>query len=452
VHSAIWRFLILTGAVALAGALPAQQAGPLTLQQAVNVALEKSPDYKMVQADAAAARVATQAARTALLPSLGYTESATRGNDPVYAFGTRLRQQRFTQDNFALDSLNKPAPLNNFTSRFTVNWNAFDSLRTERQISAAKLQQHAAESMLSRADQLLVYRVIAGYHAVLLAGKHLEVARHEEETAQALLDLSKTRVQAGLAVDSDQLIASTNLAERRQELIAAEGGVSMAWADLERILGTPISEEQRHLAPLPEQDFEAQPLDAEIAMALKSRSDRQSMQDQTAAQQANLRAATSAYGPSLNAYGSWEADRTSFAGSGGNNWMAGAELRIDLFPAGKRAQVSAARIAVDKARSAQTAAEDQIRLEVTRAWFAHRTAAQQMAVAHASIAQADESLRIIKNRYEAGLSLITEMLRVEDAQRQSSAAYWQAVYANAVTWADLKLATGTLHSTIEDLQ
>ena len=40
----------------------------------------------------------------------------------------------------------------------------------------------------------------------------------------------------------------------------------------------------------------------------------------------------SKFGPRVDAFGSWQTDRQSFAGSGGSNWMAGAELRIDLLP------------------------------------------------------------------------------------------------------------------------
>ena len=48
---------------------------------------------------------AASQARTMLLPQLSFTEDISRGNDPVYAFGTRLRQRQFTQADFALELL-----------------------------------------------------------------------------------------------------------------------------------------------------------------------------------------------------------------------------------------------------------------------------------------------------------------------------------------------------------
>ena len=43
-------------------------------------------------------------ARSFLMPHLSFSETATRGNDPVYVFGSKLRQQRFTEADFALNN------------------------------------------------------------------------------------------------------------------------------------------------------------------------------------------------------------------------------------------------------------------------------------------------------------------------------------------------------------
>lgn len=392
-------------------------------------------------------------ARTFLLPNISFAESATRGNDPVYVFGSLLRQQRFGQADFALNSLNRPAPMNNFTSRFAGQWLAFDSFRTELEIRKSDLQLKSALASVSRSDQEIVHGVVASYEGILFAAKHVEVAQHEVDTAKALLDSSQSRVDAGMAVDSDRLVAATNLAERQQEVIEAEGNLEIAWAQLERVIGAQIPAEQRHLQTIAEKKFEVSPLDQAVLLAQQSRPDRESLKQQLAAQKVGVQSAKSAYGPTISTFGSWETDRTSFAGSGGNNWMAGAELRLDLFPAAKRQQVAAAKVALERTQAASASADDQIRLEVTQAWFAHRAASQKLDVARASVTQAEESLRILKDRYESGLATVTELLRVEDAQRQSTANYWQAVFGNTLTYADLQYAMGKLNpANQEDLQ
>ena len=97
----------------------AAAAPSLTLRQAIDQALGKNPEAAMAQADLKAANAGLSAARTGLLPKLNFAEDISRGNDPVYVFGTRLRQQQFTSADFALNSLNKPTPVGNFATRFS---------------------------------------------------------------------------------------------------------------------------------------------------------------------------------------------------------------------------------------------------------------------------------------------------------------------------------------------
>jgi len=122
-------------------------------------------------------------ARTQLLPQLGFTEDISRGNDPVYAFGTCLGQRQFTQADFALNALNFPQPIENFSSRFSGQWVAFDSFKTQREIHRADLFKEGASFTGKAVDQQIVIRVVEAYQQVLYAQREIDVAQHEQETA-----------------------------------------------------------------------------------------------------------------------------------------------------------------------------------------------------------------------------------------------------------------------------
>lgn len=445
-----WLFL-LTGAVSLAAILQplranGQQTQPedqLTLRQAINTALGKNPDAALAHAEQNAARAGVDAARTALFPQLGFTEDISRGNDPVYAFGTRLRQQRFTQQNFALNELNKPAPIGNFATRLNGQWMLFDWLGTEKRIRSARDFAASAASMGEDANQRIILRVVGAYQSELYAQRRLSVARHEQATAEALLRDAQTRVHAGLAVQSDLLAAQVNLSEREQQTIAAEGDVDTAWAGLEAAMGINTIPRQ-NLAPIPPRIYPPTALTQDIDQALKTRPDLNALRQQNAAQRQQVSAARTDFLPQIDAYGNWETDRDTFAGNGGNNWVAGVQLKLDILPLGKRARLLAAKAKLQQAQARQLAGEQQIRLAVEQAWTAHRTAELQVKTASAAMAQAAESLRILRNRYHAGLATMTDLLRAEDAQRRSQIDYWRAVYGNSVTYTQLMYATGNL--------
>ena len=391
-------------------------------------------------------------ARTALLPQIGFTEDISRGDDPVYVFGAKLRQQQFTQADFVPDSLNRPSPIGDFSTKITAGWQVFDSWRTERQIRGADLMRKSSESQAGAVGQKIIFGVVAAYQQVLYAEREVDTARHEVETAEALLKSVEDHVKAGLAVESDRMSAEVDLAERNQGLIAAQGDRELGWAQLAEAMGTPELKETP-LAPLEARNFPAGELEQDLQTAAKNRKDLAAWGEAEQAQSAAASAAKLSYGPHVSAYGNWENDAASFGGANGSNWVAGVQIGIDLLPLGKRAQA-----AHEKAAKAQVDAQvesyrQQVRVEVSQAHIQRETARQSMETARAAIDQATESLRIIKNRYEAGLATITDLLRAEDAERQSQTNYWHAVYGNTMAYAQLLFATGTLTpEAAEDLQ
>ena len=449
--SRIYQTLGFTLLLCMVGLAAAAQE-PLTLRQAIDQALGQNPAAAMANAGGQEARSAATMARTQLLPHLNFTEDISRGDDPVYAFGTRLRQRQFTQDDFALNDLNRPQPIGNFATRFSGSWTAFDSFKTQREIRRADLFRASAGSSAKAVDQQIVLRVVEAYQSVLYAQREIDVAQHEQETAAALLNSVAEHVKAGLAVESDQMSAEVNVATRKEELIAAQGDLELAWAELREAMGAPELKASE-LKPIEPHTFAQLALDEEIATAAKARPDLIALAQTQSAQASAVGAARSEFGPSVSAYGNWEEDRGSLGSSGGNNWVAGVQISVDILPMGKRAQLAQESATKQRIDAQLSASQQHVRLEVSQAHIHRQTAELSLETARAAMDQSAESLRILKNRYGAGLATITDLLRAEDAERQSQSMYWKAVYGNTMAYAELLYATGTLTpDAAEDLQ
>lgn len=431
-------------------AAPAQSAAepsPLTLEQAVKIALEKNPQRKAALADTRVASADVRDARSVLMPRLTFSETATRGNDPVYVFGSKLRQQRFTTADFALNKLNTPLPFGNFATRFGGSWNLFDSFASWHGINRAKEMNEAAGHQLERTDQEIIFRVVEAYYGVLLATKQLEVAEQAEKTSQSIVDRSQARFDSGLVVESDLLTAKVRMAARRQELIRARNNVYLAGAQLSTAMGMPVDSLFQPTEALAEPALPVPVLQEVERRALTSRPDLKRVQSEEAAQRQSVAIAKSSFGPRVNAFAGWEMDNpTLAAGGGGNNWLGGVEVQFDIFQGGaKRAELSRQRALEEKAAAMNQVASDGVRLEVRRAYYDLDSARQEVEVAHAAIAQAQDSLRINQDRYDAGLTTITDLLGAEEATRRSQTDYWEAVYRFHTSFANLELASGTLN-------
>jgi len=431
----------------LGGAQAQQERSPLTIQQAVKIALEKNPARKVSLADNRAASAQITTARSYLLPQVSFSETAMRGNDPVYVFGSRLRQQRFTAADFALNALNRPLPIGNFATRLEGKWNLFNSFAAWHGLSQARFMDEAAAHQLDRAEQEIVFRVIASYNEALLSAKQMEVAEQSAKTAQAIVDRSQSRFESGLVVESDLLTAKVRLASRQEDLIRARNAHDLALAQLNAALGMPMESTFDLTQPLTERRLPNPVLQDLDAQALARRPDLKRIAAEQAAQKQGVAMAKAAFGPQVNAFAGWELDNpTLLAGCGGNNWVGGIELKLDLFNGGsRRAELQRQKALEEKVTAMKQLAADAVRLEVRRAYYDVDSTRQQIEVARASIAQAQDSLRINQDRYESGLITITDLLGAEDAARRSQNDYWEAVSRFQTSYANLELASGTLN-------
>ena len=442
--------VVATVALWVSPAVQAQQTvdpSPLTLQQAVRIALEKNPLRKAAVADTRVSSADVREARSFLMPRVTFSETATRGNDPVYVFGSRLRQQRLTADDFSLSKLNTPLPFGNFSTRFGGTWSLFDSGANWHCVTRAKQMNEAAGHQLERTEQEIVFRVVNAYYGALLATKQLELTEQALKTSQSILDRSQSRFDSGLVVESDLLTAKVRMAARRQELIRARNNLDLARAELNTALGVPMDTSLQPAETLKEATLPVPVLQDVETLALTNRPDLKRIESEESAQRQSVAIAKSSFGPRVNAFAGWEMDNPTFAaGGGGNNWLGGVEMQIDLFQGGgKRAELARERARQERVTAMKQVARDGVRLEVRRAYYNLGSARQEVEVARAVIAQAQDSLLINQDRYDGGLTTVTDLLGAEEATRRSQTDYWEAVYRFHTSFASLELASGTLN-------
>jgi outer membrane protein TolC len=149
--------------------------------------------------------------------------------------------------------------------------------------------------------------------------------------------------------------------------------------------------------------------------------------------------------PKVNAFSSWEEDNQTFLARGGNNWTVGASLNFNIFDGGaNRARLAAAHYRQNQVQAQLEQMTAAVKLQVREAYLNLTTARQRVEVSRQAQSQAEESLRIIQNRYEAGLATITDLLQVESAHTCAEKNYLNALFDYRLSYAALELATGEL--------
>jgi outer membrane protein TolC len=418
---------------------------PLTLADAVRVALDNHPSVAASRDATKAAEMRIVEARGGYLPTLDYAESVVRTDNPVVVFSSLLTQHQFTAANFALGPLNRPAALDNFQSQLTLTQTIYDGGQTRLGVKTAKLGRDltAEDERLTRMSAIA--NVVRAYHGAVLAAETANVAGEAVRSAESDLNRAQAVREAGMSTNADVLSIRVHLAAVREEQIRRKSDLDVALAALNEALGLPLTESHDLTTPLTAASINQQSLEQYEKEAGVSRPELQQVRMTSDLARTQGSAARASLLPQIGFHAAFETDRQTFADRGGANWLISASLRWNIFNGGAdRARMNEAAYGLERARALEKQAGSQVRLQVRRAYADFRSAAERIDVAQAAVSMAEESLRITKNRYDGGLSNVTDLLRTETALLEARNRRLAAIYDQRLAAVSLELAAGTL--------
>jgi outer membrane protein TolC len=418
---------------------------PLTVERAVALALETNQLVKAADFGLQAAETHTQAAFSGYLPKVNFDHNLTRGNNPVYVFGTLLTQGRFTEANFALSSLNHPAPLTNFQNRFSLTQPIFDFGRTRKAVKQARTGRDLSETELEKTRQDLIFRVFKSYFEALLAQEMVRVRENAEKSAMADAEKAEALFKAGLAVESDLLSVKVHQAAQSEEVVKSHNDLNLASSNLSFEMGVPLTQNYELIQPQRPFLGDNSDLASLQVLALEKRPDFKQSQLASRSRELAIQSAKAEFWPTVSAFGSWETDSLNFASNGNDNWIAGLNIHFNLFNGRTdRARLAESHLQERRSNALQDHMAQSVRLQVQKAYLELQTAGQRIEVNQQAAKQAEESLRIIRNRYEAGLTTVTDLLRAETAVIQAKTNFLRALFDQRISAANLELQVGRL--------
>lgn len=435
------RIFVLAALALAAPATSVSAQGVLTLDEAIAKALSSNPAVRGAEASGREASARADHVRSAFLPRLDLTEAWQHGNQPVYVFGSLLAQRRFSEANFAIDALNHPDALTNYRIAVTLEQVVFDGLRSGSAHETAQLGERLAELGSRAVASSLRLAATRAFGDVLMAEAECKAANSAVVSATEDVARVERRRDAGMATDADVLALQLHLARMREREISATTREMVARAKLNEVMGEPLDRAFSLVPPNPPQGavsaIEALEADArELRPDLLMAGVRQQMA------QAAITGAKAGYYPQASVMGGYEWNGGSFADRT-PAWNVGAYFRWNLFAgAADSAKVREARAAAERAAAERAALEVSVRVELRAARARVEEARAREAVGRSARAQAEEGQRITRNRYEAGLAGINDILRAANAVLDAESLYTRAVVDLAISSAELDRARG----------
>ena len=436
--------LVVMLAASAAGVRAQSSDAPrLELDDAVDKALANNPQTKVTESRLKIAGLKIDEAKSGRKPLVQFSQSIINSNNPVFVFGSLLEQGRFGTANFAIDALNRPDPLTNFRSLVSAQMPLFDQRQTKARVDMASTARSQAELQSEAVRQQLRFDVVRDFYGAVLGKELLKVSDEAVRSADANRKKAKDMVDVGMTTDADFFAAEVELANASQQKLEAASRLAVTKAGLNLLIGDKPEIEREIIGDLQEKYFPVDDQAELIRTAFAKRPDYLSSELAIKNSQRQTKAVKDLDLPRIDAFGNFGYS-SPYIANGSTDYTVGVSLSYTLFDAGRKTRKALAAEAETLADSERQVLASQISLGVVRAFQEHKTAKAKIQVSIKSIMQAEETLRIVKDRYKSGLTTFNEVIRSESALVRAKHSLLTARYEYYVSYASLLLATGQL--------
>lgn len=429
---------ILLFIVVLSGSfLNAQQQKTLSKEEMLTKLSENNQSIKISQQEFMEARSDFRQTNALFIPNISISHTGTSTNNPVYAFMAKLNQGTFSESDFAIDNLNNPKAIDNYTTSISFE-QPLINVDGWKQRSAAKYVMEATQYQNTFKKDELLLEGEKTYMMLQLSYKAVSVLEKAQKAALENLKVTRKYFEQGLLLQSDVLDVEVRVNEVENQLENAKSNVKNVSDYLHFLINeTPNS------VFVPSDSLGIVPnAIAKVDQISTSRADILAIEKATQAYKMKNQSDKMAFLPTLNAFGNYELyDNQVFQGAS-NSYFIGAKLNWDILQGTKRfGKIQKSKAEFDKSvlQYEQYVAKSQ--LELNKAKRSLDDAQNRLKRAGLALELSEESFRIRTNRFEEGLVKTSDLLSSEAQYAQKQLEYYQTIYEYNVAYAYVHFLT-----------
>jgi outer membrane protein TolC len=436
--------LALCGALALPSLVDG--AGPLSLDEAIRHALSQNPELRAANRQVQAADARAEAAKGAFLPQIGVRYLVRRSDNPLDAFADKLNTRTVDPaTDFTAQALNYPDTSTVHATQLTVEMPLYTGGRIDAGRREAGAYAEAARLGYERHQQNTAYNTLHAYRAAQAATYAVTIANDAVEAAREHAETTARLVRQGRIVASDRMTAELNLASAESLREQAANRQRLALEELRLMMGLPADAALR----LPPWENPAAPAAAIAAAeseqrALATRKDLKANEALLAASRTKITAARAAFHPQVGvvAADSWY-DENAALDNKSQSIMG--VVSMNLFNGGRDWHgLSAAQRDTEQTELRLEGARQAARNEVRVATSRLNEATARRNIAAQSVDKARENVRLVKQRYGEGRTILIDLLMAERVLVEARNEELTASLGQELSAAQLQLAEGSL--------
>lgn len=406
--------------------LAAAVSGPWSLTECIDYALQNNIQVKQREISVAQREIELNSAENNWLPGV----SASAGEN--FSFGRGLNED----NTYSTGS-------NTASTRFSVgaDMTLFQGLDGANGIKLGKLNLAAAMSDLERAQDDIRVSVAQAYVQILYDQELLVVANNQVDIDEQLFERVKALRETGKASAAEVAAQQSTLAQSRLRATQAENTLKLSILDLSQLLElespegfsivTPMeSALEMPLLPSPE-DIYAQAIQEKAVVTAE--------QIRLEAAEVSIKKAKSAYYPSLSLSGGVSTDfftnsaydSDPFGKQLKKNFSpyVGLSLRVPIFNRmSTRNSVRNAQLSYNNQQLQLESVKKTLYKEIQQAYYNAVAAQSQLTSSREAADSAEHSFNLTREKYENGMSSVTEYNESKNRYLEAASNYLQARY------------------------
>jgi outer membrane protein len=284
-----------------------------------------------------------------------------------------------------------------------------------RGIDAATAALNARTAQADATAQQVKLDVARHYINVLRARRALDVADSTVKSLSAHVADVDDMFESGAVARNDLLSAAVSLADSEQRRLQARNALDLANAAYNRALGRDLAAPVNLDENLPEVDsqLDLNSLETLTLTAVAGRPELGQYEAAADALRSQSEATRGKTRPQLALTGGYTSLQNEFLNRD-DYWMVGIGVEWNLFDGGQtRRKADAMAYRAQALERERANLESWISLEVRQAWLRLQETRERKRLAERAVEQAEENLRVVRDRYRNGEGTNTEVLDAE---------------------------------------
>lgn len=416
----------------------AQEKRPLTLNEAISLATTQSNEASLADTKTLTSKYELETVKNNRYPSLKISGQYQR------LTGANIKSNLGNSEPAAGEATSSPQVDQLILGQASLSMPVFSGFKLKNSVKASENRYQAELFNAKNTKEQLAMNTVILYVNLYKAQQSVKLIQENLKSAQQRVKDFTAMEENGLIARNDLLKSQLQSSNIELSLEDARKNVSTINYQLVNLLKLP---EGTQIAPDDAVFANSSALQASINEndALASRSDLEALKWIQKASDANIKVAESNYYPSVSLMGGYAAFDLKNVLEVTNAMNFGVGVSYDLssiFKNGK--DVKLARSQATETKQSTDILTERIKVEVQEAQENYKLSLKQYSVYQEAVVQASENFRIVKDKYDNGLSDTNDLLEadVQDLQAKLNEAFSKADIAQS--YYELLTASGKL--------